>query len=206
MNSNAESGWTPSSRGPHHHRNRMELILVYRSIRQPPHRRLPNPPWVPGGTHGLGRKVTIVVANGPHERDQIVSASTRLGPHEIGVKHVSNEPRNTRRNATSRPLVAKARKPQLRGDPATQIGGRTASLGAHNPKVAGSNPAPATKKALGSPTSLEGFLASGMSGAGHVKPVSNPRWVSRAGCRCDGGSVGEVCRCRRVLRHEPLTR
>ena len=29
----------------------------------------------------------------------------------------------------------------------------------HNPKVAGSNPAPATKKALGIPTCAEGFLA-----------------------------------------------
>ena len=31
----------------------------------------------------------------------------------------------------------------------------------HNPKVAGSNPAPATKKTLGITTDTKGFLASG---------------------------------------------
>jgi len=44
---------------------------------------------------------------------------------------------------------------------------------AHNPKVAGSNPAPATKKTLGIPTCAEGFLASGIVENTHVKPVSN---------------------------------
>jgi hypothetical protein len=43
----------------------------------------------------------------------------------------------------------------------------------HNPKVAGSNPAPATKKALGIPTCAEGFLASRVGESAHVKPVSN---------------------------------
>ena len=33
---------------------------------------------------------------------------------------------------------------------------------AHNPKVAGSNPAPATKKTLGITTDTEGFLVSGI--------------------------------------------
>ena len=43
----------------------------------------------------------------------------------------------------------------------------------HNPKVAGSNPAPATKKTLRIPTCAEGFLASRIAGNAHVKPVSN---------------------------------
>jgi hypothetical protein len=39
-------------------------------------------------------------------------------------------------------------------------GQRLRRFRAHNPKVAGSNPAPATKKTLGIPTCAEGFLAS----------------------------------------------
>jgi hypothetical protein len=43
----------------------------------------------------------------------------------------------------------------------------------HNPKVAGSNPAPATKKTLGIPTCAEGFLASRVADDARVKPASN---------------------------------
>ena len=47
----------------------------------------------------------------------------------------------------------------LRDSPGQRVG----SLRAHNPKVAGSNPAPATKKTLGTPTYPEGFLALGVA-------------------------------------------
>jgi hypothetical protein len=47
----------------------------------------------------------------------------------------------------------------------------------HNPKVAGSNPAPATKKALGIPTCAEGLLASGIAENTHVKPVLNAETI-----------------------------
>jgi hypothetical protein len=43
----------------------------------------------------------------------------------------------------------------------------------HNPKVAGSNPAPATKRTLGIPSCAEGFLASRVADDARVKPVSN---------------------------------
>ena len=46
---------------------------------------------------------------------------------------------------------------------------------AHNPKVAGSNLAPATKEALGNPTFLRGFFASEFHRNVHVKPVSDLR-------------------------------
>jgi hypothetical protein len=42
----------------------------------------------------------------------------------------------------------------------------------HDPQIAGSNPAPATKKTLGIPTCAEGFLASQIPGCPRVKPVS----------------------------------
>ena len=58
---------------------------------------------------------------------------------------------------------------------------------AHSPKVAGSNPAPATKKTLGIPTCAEGFPAFGDTGSTHVKPVSN---IDR---RSDMGSSGGTC-------------
>ena len=51
----------------------------------------------------------------------------------------------------------------------------------HNPKVAGSNPAPATKKTLGIPTCAEGLLASRVAGNVHVKPVSNIGYGSDVG-------------------------
>ncbi len=48
-------------------------------------------------------------------------------------------------------------------------------MSTHNPKVAGSNPASATKRTLGTPTYPKGFLASAVVLAAHVKPVSNGR-------------------------------
>ncbi len=56
---------------------------------------------------------------------------------------------------------------------------------AHNPKVAGSNPAPATKKTLGIPTCAEGFLASrGWSFRGFYRAFYRGQPVEVSGAVC----------------------
>jgi hypothetical protein len=55
--------------------------------------------------------------------------------------------------------VRKPEKPHESWTSELDSSGCTAALRTHNPKVAGSNAAPATKKALGIPTCAEGFLA-----------------------------------------------
>jgi hypothetical protein len=55
---------------------------------------------------------------------------------------------------------------------------------AHNPKVAGSNPAPATKRTLGTPTYPEGFLAFGI-----VEVASIPRPYREPANSCRFGTL-----------------
>ena len=106
------------------------------------------------------------------------------------VKPVSNEQARTQRASLSADELEIA---QSIGDSLVLrlcTGVAQRHLRTHNPKVAGSNPAPATKKALGVTTDTKGFLASGFAGNAHVEPVLN---VSPFACvRSPNSSIGSL--------------